>query len=67
MGQMVKMLQGCFDGEASTVKILKNGMFMMYMSTYGQMFEKWFNPDIIRPLADLEVMRGMSRPTWPID
>jgi len=37
------------------------------MFTYGQIYDEWFDPDAIRPLSDLEVMRGLSGPTVPIN
>jgi len=67
VGQMVKILKGNFEGEDGTVRRLKGGQLMVRMFTYGQTFDEWFDPDAIRPLTDLEVMRGMSGPTKPID
>ena len=66
-GQMVKILRGNFEGEDGTVRRLKDGQIMVRMFTYGQTFDNWFDPDAIRPLSDLEVMRGLSGPTKPID
>ena len=40
---------------------------MVRMFTYGQTYDEWFMPDAIRPLSDLEVMRGLSGPTVPVD
>lgn len=65
-GQMVKVLKGNFEGEDGTVRRLKDGQLMVRMFTYGQTFDNWFDPDAIRPLSDLEVMRGMSGPDKPI-
>jgi len=65
-GQMVKILKGNFEGEDGTVRRLKDGQLMVRMFTYGQTFDNWFDPDAIRPLTDLEVMRGMSGPDKPI-
>lgn len=67
VGQMVKVLKGNFDGEDGTVRRLKGGQLMVRMFTYGQTYDEWFDPDAIRPLSDLEVMRGMSGPTVPVD
>lgn len=67
VGQMVKVLQGNFKGEDGTIRRLKNGQLMVRMFTYGQTYDEWFMPDAIRPLTDLEVMRGLSGPTVPID
>ena len=67
VGQMVKILSGNFEGEDGTVRRLKDGQIMVRMFTYGQTFDNWFDPDTIRPLTDLEVMRGLSGPTKPID
>ena len=67
VGQMVKILKGNFEGEDGTVRRLKDGQLMVRMFTYGQTFDNWFDPDAIRPLTDLEVMRGLSGPTKPID
>jgi hypothetical protein len=67
VGQMVKILRGNFEGEDGTVRRLKGGQIMVRMFTYGQTFDNWFDPDAIRPLTDLEVMRGLSGPTKPID
>ena len=67
VGQMVKILSGNFEGEDGTVRRLKDGQIMVRMFTYGQTFDNWFDPDAIRPLTDLEVMRGLSGPTKPID
>jgi len=67
VGQMVKVLRGNFEGEDGTVRRLKGGQLMVRMFTYGQTFDEWFDPDAVRPLTDLEVMRGMSGPTAPID
>ncbi len=67
VGQMVKILKGRFEGEDGTVRRLKNGQLMVRMFTYGQTYDEWFDPDAIRPLTDLEVMRGFSGPTTPIN
>ena len=67
VGQMVKILRGNFDGEDGTIRRLKGGQLMVRLFTYGQVFDEWFDPDAIRPLSDLEVMRGMSGPTVAID
>mmetsp|Transcript_8805 Transcript_8805/g.16075 ORF Transcript_8805/g.16075 Transcript_8805/m.16075 type:complete len:740 (-) Transcript_8805:72-2291(-) len=67
VGQMVKILRGNFDGEDGTIRRLKGGQLMVRLFTYGQVFDEWFDPDAIRPLSDLEVMRGMSGPTVPVD
>ncbi|KAL7536269.1 hypothetical protein ACHAXR_007035 [Thalassiosira sp. AJA248-18] len=67
VGQMVKVLRGNFDGEDGTVRRLKDGQLMVRMFTYGQTYDEWFDPDAIRPLTDLEVMRGLSGPTTPIN
>jgi transcription antitermination factor NusG len=67
VGQMVKILKGRFEGEDGTVRRLKNGQLMVRMFTYGQIYDEWFDPDVIRPLTDLEVMRGFSGPTAPIN
>lgn len=66
VGQMVKVLRGNFEGEDGTVRRLKDGQLMVRMFTYGQVFDEWFNPDAIRKMTDLEVMRGMSGPTVPV-
>ena len=67
VGQMVKVLRGNFEGEDGTVRRLKDGQLMVRMFTYGQTYDEWFDPDAIRPLTDLEVMRGLSGPTVPIN
>jgi len=67
VGQMVKILNGRFEGEDGTIRRLKNGQLMVRMFTYGQNYDEWFDPDAIRPLTDLEVMRGLSGPTTPIN
>ena len=67
VGQMVKILRGNFQGEDGTVRRLKDGQICVRMFTYGQVFDEWFDPDAIRPLTDLEVMRGLSGPTQPIN
>lgn len=67
VGQMVKVLRGNFDGEDGTVRRLKSGQLMVRLFTYGQTFDVWFDPDDIRPLTDLEVMRGLSGPAGPIN
>ncbi|KAL9181209.1 hypothetical protein ACHAXT_010014 [Thalassiosira profunda] len=67
VGQMVKVLRGNFEGEDGTVRRLKDGQLMVRMFTYGQTYDEWFDPDAIRPMTDLEVMRGMSGPTQPIN
>ncbi|KAL7548522.1 hypothetical protein ACHAWF_011824, partial [Thalassiosira exigua] len=67
VGQMVKVLRGNFEGEDGTVRRLKDGQLMVRMFTYGQTYDEWFDPDAIRPLTDLEVMRGLSGPTKPIN
>lgn len=67
VGQMVKILKGNFEGEDGTVRRLKDGQLMVRMFTYGQTFDNWFDPDAVRPLTDLEVMRGLSGPTKPIN
>jgi len=67
VGQMVKVLSGNFEGEDGTVRRLKSGQLMVRMFTYGQTFDEWMDPDTIRPMTDLEVMRGMSGPTAPIN
>ncbi len=67
VGQMVKILKGRFEGEDGTIRRLKNGQLMVRMFTYGQTYDEWFDPDAIRPLTDLEVMRGLSGPTTPIN
>lgn len=67
VGQMVKILGGNFEGEDGTVRRLKGGQLMVRMFTYGQTYDEWFDPDAIRPLSDLEAMRGLSGPTTPIN
>ena len=67
VGQMVKVLRGNFEGEDGTVRRLKDGQLMVRMFTYGQTYDEWFDPDAIRPLTDLEALRGLSGPTAPID
>ena len=67
VGQMVKVLRGNFEGEDGTVRRLKDGQLMVRMFTYGQTYDEWFDPDAIRPLTDLEALRGLSGPTGPID
>ena len=67
VGQMVKVLRGNFEGEDGTIRRLKDGQLMVRMFTYGQTYDEWFMPDAIRPLTDLEVMRGLSGPTVPVD
>eukprot|EP00578_Thalassiosira_sp_NH16_P024139 CAMPEP_0181099338 /NCGR_PEP_ID=MMETSP1071-20121207/12607_1 /TAXON_ID=35127 /ORGANISM="Thalassiosira sp., Strain NH16" /LENGTH=806 /DNA_ID=CAMNT_0023181995 /DNA_START=146 /DNA_END=2566 /DNA_ORIENTATION=+ len=67
VGQMVKVLKGNFEGEDGTVRRLKGGQLMVRMFTYGQSYDEWLDPDAIRPLSDLEVMRGLSGPTTPIN
>ena len=67
VGQMVKVLRGNFEGEDGTVRRLKGGQLMVRMFTYGQTYDEWFDPDAIRPLTDLEVMKGLSGPTQPIN
>lgn len=67
VGQMVKVLSGNFEGEDGTVRRLKGGQLMVRMFTYGQTYDEWMDPDAIRPLTDLEVMRGLSGPTVPIN
>jgi len=66
VGQMVKILKGNFQGEDGTVRRLKDGQLCVRMFTYGQTFDEWFMPDAVRPLTDLEVMRGLSGPTGPV-
>ena len=48
------------------VRRLKDGQLCVRMFTIGKNFDKWFNPDAIQPLLDLEVMRGLGGPTGPI-
>jgi hypothetical protein len=67
VGQMVKVLRGNFEGEDGTVRRLKDGQLMIRMFTYGQTYDEWFDVDAIRPLTDLEALRGLSGPTIPID
>lgn len=67
VGQMVKVLRGNFEGEDGTVRRLKDGQLMIRMFTYGQTYDEWFDVDAIRPLTDLEALRGLSGPTAPID
>ena len=67
VGQMVKILRGNFKDEDGTVRRLKDGQLMVRMFTYGQTYDEWFDPDAIRPLTDLEVLRGMSGPTVPVN
>lgn len=67
VGQMVKILRGNFEGEDGTVRRLKDGQLMIRMFTYGQTYDEWFDVDAIRPLTDLEALRGLSGPTTPID
>ncbi|KAL3761894.1 hypothetical protein ACHAW5_006123 [Stephanodiscus triporus] len=67
VGQMVKVLRGNFEGEDGTVRRLKDGMLMVRMFTYGQTYDEWFDPDAVRPLTDLEALRGLGGPTSPID
>lgn len=67
VGQMVKILKGNFEGEDGTVRRLKGGQLMVRLFTYGQTYDEWFDPDAIRPLTDVEVMRGLSGPTVPIN
>jgi hypothetical protein len=64
---MVKVLRGNFEGEDGTVRRLKDGQLMVRMLTYGQTYEEWFDVNAIRPLKDLEALRGLTGPTVPID
>eukprot|EP00978_Attheya_sp_CCMP212_P005894 scaffold13167_cov32-Attheya_sp.AAC.2 len=63
---MVKVLKGNFKGEDGTVRRLKDGKVLVKLYTYGTVFEEWFPPTDVRPLTDLEAMKGLSGPTVPI-
>ena len=63
---MVKILEGKHSGEDGIVKRLKGGKISVRLFTYGSQFDEWFMPNQIRPLTELEVMRGLSGQETPI-
>lgn len=63
---MVKILEGKHAGEDGIVKRLKGGKISVRLYTYGSQFDEWLRPDQIRPLTELEVMRGLSGQETPV-
>jgi len=64
---MVKVIGGRFKGEDGIVRRLKDGKICIRMYTYGTTFDEWLPPEELRPLTDLEIMRGLSGPTVPVN
>jgi len=63
---MVKILEGKHAGEDGIVKRLKGGKISVRLFTYGSQFDEWLRPDQIRPLTELELMRGLTGRESPI-
>ena len=63
---MVKVLEGNFKGEDGIVRRLKDGEVMVRMYTYGSVLDYWFKPSDIRPMTDIEAMKGLTGPNQPV-
>lgn len=66
VGDMIKILEGKHHGEDGIVKRLKGGKISVRLYTYGSQFDEWLRPDQLRPLSELEVMRGLTGQEMPI-
>lgn len=63
---MVKVVDGKHTGEDAIVKRLKGGKIAIRLFTYGTQFDEWVTPSMIRPLTELEIMRGLGGRETPI-
>lgn len=63
---MVKVLSGKHAGEDGIVKRLKAGRVSVRLYTYGTQFDEWMEPEQIRPLTELELMRGLGGRDTPL-
>lgn len=64
---MVKITKkGNFHDEDGVIRRLKDGKILVRFYTYGTMYEEWFNPDDVRKLSSMEILRGLSGPSEPI-
>lgn len=55
-----------FFNEDGIVRRLKGGKLMIRFYTYGSMFDEWLDPDDVRKLSDVEVLKGLGGPSQPI-
>lgn len=64
---MVKVTKKCkFLGEDGIVRRLKDGKILVRFYTYGSMFEEWMEPEDVRVLSNVEILKGLSGPSQPI-
>jgi len=66
VGDMVKILEGTFQGEDGVVKRLKDGKLFIRMYTYGSVLDHWHKPKEVRKMTDEEAMIGLTGPDGPI-
>lgn len=55
-----------FFDEDGIVRRLKDGKIFVRFYTYGTLFEEWLDPTDMRPLSDMEVVKGLSGPSKPV-
>ena len=64
---MVKVTaKGKFFNEDGIVRRLKDGKIFVRFYTYGTMFEEWLDPSDVRPLSNMEILKGLSGPSEPV-
>lgn len=64
---MVKVTKKCqFFDEDGIVRRLKDGKIFVRFYTYGSMYEEWMQPEDLRKLSNLEILKGLSGANRPI-
>ena len=64
---MVKVTaKGKFFNEDGIIRRLKEGKVLVRFYTYGTMFEEWMDPNDVRKLSNIEILKGLSGPTKPV-
>jgi len=67
VGQMVKILEGIHKGEDGTIRRFKNNKMLIRLFTYGSTYDEWILPENLRKLSNLEILKGLSGPSKPIN
>ncbi|KAL7567763.1 hypothetical protein ACA910_000518 [Epithemia clementina (nom. ined.)] len=64
---MVKVTaRGKFFNEDGVVRRLKDGKILVRFYTYGSMYEEWMDPNDVRKLSSIEILKGLSGPSQPV-
>jgi hypothetical protein len=67
VNDMVKVTaKNKFFDEDAVVRRLKEGKLFLRFYTYGSMYEEWMDPDDVRKLTEVEILKGLSGPQQPI-